>query len=263
MPVPNLSAGQLALYIGSRLGPYTPPSTTIFYGASHDPMTTYNIISLLGLPIHPAPDIDETQPAIICSAYISGDMITNLDEYMQKGGVVILDAIAAKCYRTYGGKAEFNITGPISLQRYEIDPQGQRFDIIADCHAETTYLLESDFIRSGWTSYDINDRIVGSTTIVIPFGKGRLVVLGIDIPMTGSQLLQPQWRQRLIEVLKSTGVNLPVYWAGPVAVQCFSYKQKVALVNYNTNTVTGELNIADRGCMEIKLKPLDVQFIEI
>ena len=257
------SISPLALYVGSELGAYTPINISTSYGATHDPMTAYNIISLVGLPITVVPTIPSGQQSILCCGYISRDMISNIDEYIQSGGVAIIDAKAAQCYKTYDGKADFTIDGPVSLHRYELTPTGQREDMVSECLPDCIYTIQSTTSKLRWTGYDISDNITGSTTAVIPYGKGKLIVLGYDLSRTNTVLLRPQWRDRMIAMLKTAGVEFSTYWNGNAAVQCLYYGDKVALANYNSSPVSGELIVAGKEQREVELKAFELKIVKL
>ncbi|MDP6416841.1 MAG: hypothetical protein QGG54_17680, partial [Gammaproteobacteria bacterium] len=212
------SISPLALYIGSKLGPYTPINISTAYGATHDPMTAYNITSLVGLPITVTPTIPAGQQSILCCGYISRNMIADIDSYVQAGGVAVIDAKAAQCYKGYDGKADFAIDGPVSLHRYELSPTGQREDMVSECLPDCIYTIASKTAESCWTGYDISDNIIGSTTSIIACGTGKLIVLGYDLSRTNTVLLRPQWQDRVLDMLKTAGVDMPVYFDGPAAV---------------------------------------------
>ena len=74
---------------------------------------------------------------------------------------------------------------------------------------------------------------VGRTCVVLTHGQGTLVVLGYDLSRRG---MMP-WCERLLAMLNTA--NSPVHWTGVASVQLIDCGDKVALVNYNTNFVTG------------------------
>jgi hypothetical protein len=261
----NRRVSPIAVYIGHELGPYTPPNISIDYGATHDPITAYNITSLVGLPTTVTPVIKSEFKVIICSAFISREMTDKIDEYIAGGGVCILDSVAAKCYRWYDGNVEFEINGPVSLARYEMSPDGQREDTIADCPADSIFHIKSlrESQKHCWTGYDVRDDIIGQTTVIKQYGKGSLIVLGYDLSRAGTVLIRPAWRQRLLKVLSMAGINLPTYWSGPVAVQLFLYDNIAAMVNYNANSVNGDLVINNKTNQNINLKPFSIKYVDI
>jgi len=253
----------LALYIGSELGPYTPINISTAYGATHDPMAAYNIISLVGVPVTVAPTIPDDQQSILCCGYISRDMISKIDSYVQSGGVAVIDAKAAQCYKVYGGNTDFTIAGPVSLHRCELLPTGERKDMIAECPPDSIYTIQSQTAKQCWTGYDISDNIIGSTTAIIGYGKGKLIVLGYDLSRTNTVLLRPQWRDRILEMLKTAGVEFDAYWNGDAAVQCLYYGDKAALVNYNSNPVSGKLISASKEGKEVNIGPFELEIINL
>ena len=257
------SVSPLTLYIGSELGPYTPINISTMYGATHDPMTAHNIIALIGLPITVTPTIPQGQQSVVCCGYISREMISNINEFMQTGGVAMLDAKAAQCYSVYGGKADFTIDGPVSMHRYELSPSGHREDVVAACLPDAIYSIQYETAKHTWTGYDTSDNIIALTTAIIPRGKGHLIVLGYDFARTNMVLLRPAWRTRMIEMLKLAGVEFPAYWAGSAAVQCLYYGDKVALVNYNSNSVTGELALAGNKVKKIDIEAFDMRILKL
>jgi len=251
----------LALYIGSQLGPYTPINISTSYGATHDPMTAYNIISLVGLPITVVPTIPYNQPSILCSGYISREMIIKIDMYVQSGGVAIIDAKAAQCYKTYDGRVDFSISGPVSLHRYEIGPSGERDDMISECLPDSIFPIHSKNPGHYWTGYDISNGVTGLTTAIISLGKGELIILGYDLSRTNTVLLRPQWQKRMLDMLRIVGVQFPVYWKGPAAVQCLYNGKQVALVNYNSNPVSGRLSVS--GKENIDIEPFELKIVKL
>lgn len=261
--VQSQATSPLALYIGGELGPYMPINISVPYGATHDPVAAYNIMSLVGLPIVALPGIPASQPSVLCSGYISREMIFSIDEYVQSGGVAVVDAKAAQCYRVYGGKVDFEIKGPVSLHRYELSPQGLREDMISECPPDSIYLIESDTSIGTWTGYDVSGNITGVTTAVIACGKGRLIVLGYDLSRTKTALLCQQWRQRMLEMLSIAGVDFPVYWSGPAAIQCLYHADKVALANYNSNPVSGQLMTGRGDCKKVSIGPHELKIVSL
>lgn len=263
--VPCAPSSALALYIDNRLGPYLPADISTGYGSRHDAIAAYNTTSLAGVPIVPTATIPEDQPAIMCCAYISRDMIEQIDAYVSGGGVAVLDAIAAQCYTLYGGQASFSVHGPESLHRYELSPDGKREDAIADCQHDSIYLINANDASGAttWTGYDTSGNETGTTTAIIQHGRGKLVVLGYDISLCGSTLLSPQWRQRLLEMLSLAGVEIPACWSGPPAVAVMYYENKVALINYNHNQVSGQLITQDKSSVDITLDAESINFFKI
>jgi hypothetical protein len=253
----------LAVYIGHELGPYTPANISTTYGALHDPIQAYCAVALVGLPVVVIPEIDHRQPAVLCSAYISRDMIRNIDAYIQQGGTAILDAMAARCYTIYGGEVPFSIQGPIAGHRYEIDSTGIRDDTIADCTPNSIYIIDGGNPLSCRQGYDIHGRRTGNTEVVITHGRGRLFVLGYDLSLTAEKLIRPQWRARMIEMMGSAKITFPIYWDGTPAVQCFDYGDKVGLVNYNTQPTAGLL-AGDKGTgQKISLDAYDFKYVNL
>ena len=263
--VPCAPSSALALYIGSRLGPYLPVDISTGYGSKHDAIAAYNTTSLAGIPIVPTATIPEDQPAIMCNAYISRNMIEQIDAYVSGGRVAVLDAIAAQCYTLYGGQASFSVNGPKSLHRYELSPAGNREDAIADCPYDSIYLINVNDTQdaTAWTGYDTSGDVTGTTTAIIQHGRGKLVILGYDISLCGSTLLDPRWRQRMLEMLSLAGVEIPTYWSGPQAVAVMYYENKVALKNYNRNQVSGQLIAAGKSSGDITLDAGSITFFDL
>lgn len=232
------------------------------YGASQDPLTAYNILSLIGLPVIAVPSINSRQPAIICSAFISRSMISGIDEYVSSGGVAVLDATAAKNYRQYGGLVKFEIEGPISLCRSEISPSGSTDSYIAHCPFDSVFSVSS---RQSWKSWNIKNtdgELTGTAISIIPHERGKLVILAYDLSRTRNTLVNPSWRNRVLEILNFCNIEFPVYWDGPVAVQCLNFDNKVLLINYNTNRVQGRL-VAGKKHYEITVDPLDLKWVTL
>ena len=244
--LPSAPTSPLSLYIGHQLGAYTPADVAGRYGASCDPLSAYNITSLVGLPITVIPTIDNSPSAVLCCSYISRQMIQEIDAYVSRGGVAILDATAARCYAVYGGQTSLALDGPRSGHRYEIGPSGERETLIAHCGTEMTFLVSARQVAHEWVGYDLQDEPTGVTSAIVPRDAGRLILLGFDLSRSGPALIRPEWRRRLVELLSRAQVTLPVYWNGPVGVQCNWYETKAALINYNTNKVHGELVVAER-----------------
>ena len=250
----------LCIYSDSNLGPYTPINISIPYGATHDPINAYNIISLLGLPAIIRPSIPKNQPVIICSSFLSREMIENIDNYISQGGFAILDAKAAQCYMVYGEKISFNIQGPATLNKYEILPNGNKCELIADCPQDSIYYVDAVNSMYNCKAFDVADNYVGNTTIMLKSGQGRLAVFGYDLSRTAKSLLCKQWRGRLLDLFDLAGIQLPVFWNGQVAVQCFYNSNKVVLANYNLNDIEGEL-VKDGKSVNIKLEKLSLKVI--
>ncbi len=252
----------LVQYIGAELGPYLPSDIVIPYGAVHDPITTFNIVSLAGIPILPIPHIPDNQPAIICSSYISRSMIERFDEYVVAGGVGILDATAAHCYGRYGGTLSFSVRGPASRHRYELGPDDTRENMCKDCKPDIIYLIEGCRGAQAWNGYDIDDNCTGMTTAILSHGKGKLIFFGYDLTLTGSRMIRPELRERFIKMLSCAQVMPRTYWAGPVAVQCFDFGYKVLLINYNTHAVTGDLMI-NNNSRTITIEPFTRKQVDV
>lgn len=255
------SQAPLALLIGEELGPYTPTSISVPYGATHDPMSLYGSVALLGLPVTCSWQPEPTQPAILCSAYISRKMIRQIDQYVSGGGVAMLDAIAARCYQAYGGNAHFAIEGPHSSYAYELGPDGNRETMISRCPPDCIYRVEAANPHAAWTGYRWDNTAAGQTSCVLSCGQGKLVVLGYDLSRTGTMLVVDAWRQRLLAMLAAAGVSVPVYWSGPAGVQVVEYGDRAALVNYNTNPVTGFLNSGTDPHRDVTVPAHDVCFV--
>lgn len=257
------SSSPLALYIGSELGAYTPINISTSYGATHDPMTAYNIISLVGLPVTVVPIIPNNQSSILCSGYISREMIINIDKYVQSGGVSMIDAKAAQCYKAYGGIVDFTISGPVSLHRYEIGPAGERDDMISECLPDSILPIHCNRAAHFWTGYDICDEATGLTTAIINYGQGKLIVLGYDLSRTNTVLLRPQWQKRMLDMLGKADVQFPVYWKGPAAVQCLYNGKRAAFVNYNSNQISGHLIDNGNEYKSINIGPFEYTSIAL
>ena len=242
----------LCVYVDSNLGPYTPINVSVDFGSISDSINAYNIISLLGIPVIMRPKIPLNQPAIVCASYISRKMIENIDEYVSKGGVAIIDAKAAQCYQLYGGCVPFQIQGPFSLNSYEILPNGDKYGTIADCPPDSVYYVESNKPKYSCQAIDINGNVTGNTTVILESGSGKIIILAYDLSLTKQVFLCYQWRDKILDLLKSTKVKMPVFWSGPVGVQCFDYGNKTGLANYNSNDVEGKL-IKGRKTITINL----------
>ena len=253
----------LTFFIGEKLGPYTPPDISMLYGATHDPMSVYASMALLGLPIQCSSQTTRQQPAILCAAHISRDMIRQIDDYVGCGGVAVLDAIAARCYLAYGGRMDFAIAGPRSSLAYEIGPDGCTEKMIARCPPDCIYELQSEDPHVGWTGYCMDGTQVGRTSMVLTHGQGKLIVLGYDLSRTGMMLVVKPWRKRLLAMLEAASVSLPMYWTGPAGVQVIDRGDKVGLVNYNTNPVTGTLRQREGITDQLTLCGHAVEFISL
>ncbi len=252
----------LSVYIGHELGAYTPPNISESYGVKSDPLSIYNVSSLTGLPVIVRPEIDVHQPAVICSSYMSREMIEKVDDYVKFGGICLLDSIAAQSYLKYGGDVQFGVTGPVNSLRYEISFDAERDDMISDYPCDSTYIVTGVPDNTLWQVYDTNDKLVGVTIAVIESGKGRLVVMGYDISIAGAALLRPAWRQRIQKILLAAGVEMPVYWSGSPGVQVVLYSNRCAVINYNSNKVEGEL-VFERGIKKIiEIMPLSIVFVD-
>jgi hypothetical protein len=257
------SRAPLALLIGEELGPYTPTSISVPYGATHDPMSLYGSVALLGLPVTCSWQPEPTQPAILCSAYISRKMIRQVDQYVSGGGVAMLDAIAARCYQAYGGKARFAIEGPHASCAYELGPDGTRETMISRCPPDCIYRVESANPHAAWRGYQWDDTAVGHTSAVLTHGQGKLIVLGYDLSRTGTMLVVDAWRQRLLAMLAAADVSAPTYWSGPAGVQVIDAGDRVALVNYNTNRVTGDLKTPGNSRAAITIPSREIVFVAV
>ena len=86
-------------------------------------------------------------------------------------------------------------------------------------------------------------------------------MLGYDLSRTGTMLVIDPWRQRLLAMLAAAGVSVPVYWSGPAGVQVVEYGDRVALVNYNANPVTGFLNSGTDPHRDMTVPARDVRFV--
>jgi hypothetical protein len=192
-------------------------------------------------------------------------MTEKIDEYIAAGGVCILDSVAARCYSSYDGNVEFEISGPVSPARYEMSPDGQREDTIADCPGDSIFHIKDsrEPQKHCWIGYDVRDDIIGQTTIIERYDKGSLIVLGYDLSRAGAVLIRPGWRQRLLKVLSMVGINLPAYWSGPVAVQLFLYDNIAAMVNYNANSVSGDIVVNNKANQNINLKPFSIKYVDV
>lgn len=250
----------LCIYADSNLAPYTPINISIPYGATHDPINAYNIISLLGIAVIIRPTIPQEQPAVVCSSYISREMVESIDEYVSDGGFAILDAKASQCYKTYGGKISFGIRGPASLNRYEILPNGDRCEIIADCPPDSIYYITSNNSEYSSESFDVNGKLAGCTTAVLTYGKGRLAIFGYDLSRTRQALLCCQWRNRILGLLDFAGVKIPAFWEGPVGIQILCYDDKITMANYNLNSVEGKV-VKHSQVTEVRLESLKLALI--
>jgi hypothetical protein len=257
------SQAPLALLIGEELGPYTPTNISVPYGATHDPMSLYGSVALLGLPVTCNWQPEPTQPAILCSAYISRKMIRQIDQYVSGGGVAVLDAIAARCYQAYGGKAPFSIEGPHASYAYELGPDGDRETMISRCPPDCIYRVEAANPRAAWRGYQWDNTAVGQTSCVLSCGQGKLIVLGYDLSRTGTMLVVDAWRQRLLAMLAAADVAVPIYWSGPAGVQVIDAGNQVALVNYNTNPVTGDLKTSEDSQPAITIPGHEIVFAAV
>lgn len=261
--VPSPPRASICLYIGQEAGPYTPPLEQVDYGQVHDPMTAYNITALTGVPIIPTPRIEaDSQATVLCSAYMSREMIRALDDHMARGGVAILDAIAAQSYRIYGGAAQFRLDGPCSGHRYELAPGGEREDWITQCPPETIWLIHVESPLAAWFGYDIEGNPTGCTTALLAQGQGILIVLGFDLGLIGQRLVRPQWRERMLEMLRMAGKKLPLWWSGPPAVQVIDYGSRQGLINYNTQPVRGCLIVNGAAGARLDLAPREIRILD-
>ncbi|OHE72311.1 MAG: hypothetical protein A2007_01665 [Verrucomicrobia bacterium GWC2_42_7] len=254
------SDSPLCLFIGHDLGAYTPINVTTRYGASHDPIATYNMVSLLGIPITMRSEIKSTDTCVICSSYISREMATQIDQHVCRGGKVILDSVAARCYRIYGGSIEFQIKGPVPSQAFEKLHDGSNSTLIAQCPKDSIYLIDSQNGIDLWTAYDIFSKQTGATCSAFNYGNGQLIVLGYDLSLAARALATLQWRKNLIKLFEYAHVAIPAFWTADLAVQCFMYDKQVVLVNWNSNRVSGGLNW-NNNMIDINLEPHEIRVI--
>lgn len=263
--VPGRTTAPLVLYCGEELGPYTPILGTSTYGMALDPIMGYNTTALCGLPIVPRAEIPKGLPAVLACGIVSRQMTREIDSYVASGGVAVLDAPAAKGYRAYGGSLKFNVEGPVSGHRHELGQQGQRSDLIADFNRSAVYHVVSETGDAFCEGYDLSGTRLGTTVAALrPEGRGALVVLGYDLSALGAALVQVRWRERLVALFESLGVEIPVRWAGPPAVQVVLFEDApgtVALLNYNTHAVEGDLLVHGRAYWH-SLAPLSVMIVE-
>lgn len=151
----------------------------------------------------------------------------------------------------------------MTLNRYEISPEGFTEDMIADLPPDSVYLFEAGSGPCRWLSYDINGHCRGATTVVLRYGKGSIVLLGFDLSRTGSILVRSGWRKRILDILSIAGIEMAVYWSGPAAVQCLYYGDRVALANYNFADITGELAASGGPPRQVTLGGHEVRVIKL
>jgi hypothetical protein len=261
--IPNQPDSPLSVYIGHDLGPYTPPKICTDYGAANDPLTAYTSTALVGLPVMVSPEIGAHQKAIMCAGYISRQMIKQIDTFTESGGICVLDAISAKMYSIYGGRTKFSLR-PVSLNRFETGVDGKREDFIAHLPPDSVYVIENCAeIKYQWNSFDINAHSLGITCAILSVGQGFMIILGYDISRALNVLIRPQWRERLLDIFSIVGIKFPIYWSGPIGVQCINYGQKACVINYNTNFVTGRL-ISSYGVLDgINVSGMNLDFINL
>ena len=135
--------------------------------------------------------------------------------------------------------------------------------MISECLPDSIYTIQSKTDRQCWTGYEISDNIIGSTTAIIACGKGKLIVLGYDLSRTNTVLLRKQWRDRMLEMLKTAGVDFPVYFSGSAAVQCLYCGDKAVLVNYNSNSVSGKLIIDGKERKDVNIEPFELKIVKL
>jgi hypothetical protein len=133
-------------------------------------------------------------------------------------------------------------------------------EIIADCPCDSIYYIESNSGKHLWSAYNVQEKFAGYTTAKVSVCKGCLVILGYDFSSTKDILVCSQWREKFVELLKELNVELPYYGSGSIAVQCIGYSDKVFIMNYNSNKVTGDVNVANRQ-ITVSLKPYETKFI--
>jgi len=139
-------------------------------------------------------------------------------------------------------------------------PDDSKCDIIVDCPPDSIYYINAENSIYNCEAFNVDDKSVGYTTAVMISGKGKLAVLGYDISLTKQILLCSQWRNKILDLLNFAGIDMPVYWQGPVGVQLFYYDDKVALANYNLNCIEGEL-IGNGKAKKVELGNLSLKVL--
>ena len=135
--------------------------------------------------------------------------------------------------------------------------------MIARCPPDCIYEVQAGAPQAAWTGHRADDTVVGWTSVVLTHGQGKLIVLGYDLSRMGTMLVVTRWRERLLAMLNAADIVVPVYWTGPAGVQVIEYGDKIALINYNTNPVTGDLQLQDGMTDRLTLRALDVEFIDL
>ena len=97
----------------------------------------------------------------------------------------------------------------------------------------------------------------------MPCSQGKLIVLGYDLSRTGTMLVGDAWRQRLLAMLAAADVSAPTYWSGPAGVQVIDAGDRIALINYNTNPVTGDLKIPGNSQPDITISGHEIVFVAV
>ena len=84
-----------------------------------------------------------------------------------------------------------------------------------------------------WRGYKANGAETGTTSAIVRYGQGSLILLGYDMGLASRRMTRPVWRRRVLAMLEHVGVSMPVRWEGDPAVQVQKTGAGYALVNHN------------------------------
>ena len=227
--IPDRPSADVAVYIGHLLGPYMPVSDDLI----RDPMELYANLAFLGFPVTCTDRFDKKLRAAFVSGPMTREMIQGLDEFVVNGGVAVLDALSARAYSLYGGNMKLTVNGPVTGHSGENCPDGTQDNLAGDLQPEAIYVFEGIEPEMEWRGYKANGAETGTTSAIVRYGQGSLILLGYDMGLASRRMTRPVWRRRVLAMLEHVGVSMPVRWEGDPAVQVQKTGAGYALVNHN------------------------------
>ena len=251
-----------------------------------EPIGAYQGLGLMGFAVKLVSRIHNSEKVTILASYLPYTLKTQIDSYLDAGGILVVDAIAARSLKTTDcqGLIKYKIGNQISELRMEKTIfNGQVVDELAGFPPTSVYRLEIDKdnrdpIESVSELYDVHGRRVGVGALLYPVRNGWIIVLAYDLSDVGYLFSSKSYREFITHIFEKIGYKPEVQLSKDLFVQplLFTYPSKrIILINYNaypsevgckgdwieTGTLIDALTGQEVDPQDIKIPPLDIKLL--
>ncbi|MCL5102998.1 MAG: hypothetical protein M1133_02625 [Armatimonadetes bacterium] len=254
-----------------------------------DPVRAYQGLACMGLPVRMRDRIDSASKVIVLTGYLPDDIAPDVDAYLDKGGLLIIDALAARSFSRvmpdeYVG---YDVHGQVAGLRAErVIATGEMIDELAGFPHSSTYHLEPR--DTAHANVNVVSELItvdgdraGAGVITYHCRRGRIAVLAYDLCQVNYRIASDSYRRLMSCIFAESKYEPEVHLSGSLFVQPILYtvpRQRLILANYNccesevacggnwlretrslVDAVAGEPCSAD----SVRIPPLDIRILEL